>query len=337
MRRSCRRSVRGTPAAIEFAPDVAFFRVNPALAAEHRAKPREVATLSAAQAPAGKTREGEQLWQRAPGSRDVFVEGNVLAGQAAVHEELAIPEPALYAAMALKAALERHGVVVHGGAVAEHHANSDVRSFVAESHERATETECWDCLSGGKPAPENQSNILAEHQSVPLVQDIVLTMKVSQNLHAEMMLRNLAGPHGSLVRGEQKLRAYWMQAGVDPDDFAFFDGSGLSTKDVVTPRAIARMLAYSATQPWFPAWKAALPVGGQDGSLASRFDDKSGLTGRVFAKTGTLGETRALSGYVIAKSGQTLIFSVIVDTHLPGTSADREAMDRIVAAIAEAN
>jgi D-alanyl-D-alanine carboxypeptidase/D-alanyl-D-alanine-endopeptidase (penicillin-binding protein 4) len=127
-----------------------------------------------------------------------------------------------------------------------------------------------------------------------------------------------------------------IQSGLDGGDFEFYDGSGLSTKDLVTPRATAQLLAFAATQPWFEQWKAALPVGGVDGSLASRFTDAP-LKGHVFAKTGTLGESRALSGYLDAASGRTLIFSILVDNHTPGSNADRVVMDKIVAAIAAAN
>jgi D-alanyl-D-alanine carboxypeptidase/D-alanyl-D-alanine-endopeptidase (penicillin-binding protein 4) len=56
----------------------------------------------------------------------------------------------------------------------------------------------------------------------------------------------------------------------------------------------------------------------------------------VFAKTGTLGESRALSGYLDAASGRPIIFSIFVDEHTPATSADRVTMDKIVTAIAAA-
>ena len=61
------------------------------------------------------------------------------------------------------------------------------------------------------------------------------------------------------------------------------------------------------------------------------------MKARVFAKTGTLGEARALSGYLECASGKTIIFSILCGNHAPGSTADREVMDRIVAAIAAAN
>jgi D-alanyl-D-alanine carboxypeptidase/D-alanyl-D-alanine-endopeptidase (penicillin-binding protein 4) len=126
-----------------------------------------------------------------------------------------------------------------------------------------------------------------------------------------------------------------LNAGLDGDDFVFYDGSGLSGHDLVAPRATVQLLAYATKQPWFAEWKAALPVGGEDGTLASRFADPP-LKDHLFAKTGTLGESRALSGYVDAASGHEVIFSIFVDDHAPGGSTDRKVMDEIVAAIAAA-
>jgi serine-type D-Ala-D-Ala carboxypeptidase/endopeptidase (penicillin-binding protein 4) len=160
-------------------------------------------------------------------------------------------------------------------------------------------------------------------------------------LHAELLLHHLANvlgdeEKGSTAQGARVVRQFLIQVGVDKDDFVFFDGSGLSGHDLVTPRATARLLQYASTQPWFADWKKSLPVGGEDGSLVERFG-KPPLRGHVFAKTGTLGEARALSGYLECASGRTVIFSIMVGNHLPQTNGDREVMDKIVAAIAAAN
>jgi D-alanyl-D-alanine carboxypeptidase/D-alanyl-D-alanine-endopeptidase (penicillin-binding protein 4) len=131
-------------------------------------------------------------------------------------------------------------------------------------------------------------------------------------------------------------RQWLINAGLDGDDFVFYDGSGLSTKDLVTPRAEAQLLAFVVKQPWFEMWKAALPVGGVDGTLENRFTEAP-LKGHIFAKTGTFGESRALAGYVDAASGKQVIFSILVDDHTPVSNADRTVMDKIVAAIVASN
>jgi D-alanyl-D-alanine carboxypeptidase/D-alanyl-D-alanine-endopeptidase (penicillin-binding protein 4) len=173
--------------------------------------------------------------------------------------------------------------------------------------------------------------------------DVTFTNKVSQNLHAEVLLRNIAQldcDHSGAY--PKAVSQFLINEGIDKDDFVFYDGSGLSGYDLVTPRAVAKLLSFAAhdpksgaPQPWFAEWKASLPVGGVDGTLADRFTTAP-LKGHVFAKTGTHSEGRALSGYLECASGQTVIFSILVDHQLPGDDADRDAMDKIVAAIAAA-
>jgi D-alanyl-D-alanine carboxypeptidase/D-alanyl-D-alanine-endopeptidase (penicillin-binding protein 4) len=175
-----------------------------------------------------------------------------------------------------------------------------------------------------------------------LSEQVKYTLKVSQNLHAELLLRDVGVAYscmGSQGAGLTALREYLPHVGIETGDFNLVDGSGLSSYDLVTPRAIAKLLSYAARdpktgapQPWFAAWKDSLPIGGVDGTLADRFT-KPPLKGHVFAKTGTHSEGRALSGYLDAASGRTVIFSILVGNHLPGDSSDRDAMDKIVAAI----
>jgi D-alanyl-D-alanine carboxypeptidase/D-alanyl-D-alanine-endopeptidase (penicillin-binding protein 4) len=190
-----------------------------------------------------------------------------------------------------------------------------------------------DTCNDGCPVP------IANHVSPPLIEDVIATLKTSDNLHAEMFLRKLAEGytnHQSIASGARVIRQFLINAGLDGDDFTFYDGSGLSTHDLVAPRATAQLLSFASTQPWFAQWKSALPIGGVDGTLSGRFLIAP-LKGHVFAKTGTLGESRALSGYIDCASGKQVIFSIMVDNHSPTTSADRVVMDKIVAAIAAEN
>ena len=119
-------------------------------------------------------------------------------------------------------------------------------------------------------------------------------------------------------------------AGVAPDDFVLYDGSGLSTKDLLTPRAATALLRYSAAQPWGQVFRDSLPISGVDGSLAARLPE---LKGRVQAKTGTLGEVDALSGFLTAISGRVVIFSVLCND-FAGTGS-RAVVDALVLAAAQ--
>jgi D-alanyl-D-alanine carboxypeptidase/D-alanyl-D-alanine-endopeptidase (penicillin-binding protein 4) len=168
---------------------------------------------------------------------------------------------------------------------------------------------------------------------------VTVTLKVSQNLHAEMLLRLLGkaeGEDGSIAQGARVVRQFLVSAGVNPEDFFFYDGSGLSPQDVITPRAATTLLTYAARQPWGTVYRDALPIGGVDGTLDNRFSQPP-LKGKVFAKTGTLNEVHALSGYVVGASGHTVVFSILCNDHSPMTDKTRVAMDKVVAAIAAAN
>jgi len=274
---------------------------------------------------------------RAPGSKTVRVYGTVPAAMPPLTSHLAIDDPAEYAAMAFKQMLEQRGIRVTGRARAEHRLPVDTASFVDESQQALALPAT---AKGNAPGCAAFFTTLAAHISPSLVDDIVATNKVSQNLHAELMLRRLGyafAEDGSAAQGARVVRTFLTTlAGIDKDDFAFFDGSGLSGHDLAAPRATVHLLQYASTQPWFAAWKASLPVGGVDGTLAGRFT-RAPLMGHVFAKTGTLGEARALSGYIDCASGRTVIFSIMVDNHPPHSHADEAAMDKIVAAIAQTN
>jgi len=279
--------------------------------------------------------------RRKPGSRTVSVTGTVAMGKPDV-EELAIDDPAEYAAEALKVALVAHHIVVDGATRVVHNAPPKDDRILSESQKPVVTSKgplplllakpmesAWVCSGGcGTDVTIIKSPTVAE--------DVSVTMKESQNLHAEMLLHRLGWQWvdtGTNVEGVRVIRQWLLNTGLDGDDFVFYDGSGLSPHDLVTTRTTAQLLTFGATQPWFAQWKAALPIGGVDGTLSSRFKEAP-LKGHVFAKTGTLGESRALSGYLDCASGKQVIFSIMVDNHSPASSADRTVMDKIVAAIA---
>lgn len=286
--------------------------------------------------------------QRAIGSRVIHIYGALAVDAPPYKQDMSIGEPAEYAALALKTALEKRGITISGTTKAKH-AEFYETSFNRHSMElvtplkvsgvrsvllRSVRGSCSDCSATW------DSRILAEHTAPPLGDDIAITNKTSENQHAELFLRQLGFFYGTgftSVGGERVLRT-WLtqQVKIDGEDFIFVDGSGLSGHDLVTPRAATKLLSYAVTQPWGAAWKDSLPVAGRDGSLRARFPDAP-LLDHIYAKTGTLGEARALSGYIDCASGQTLIFSVMVNAHTPLNGDDMKAMDRMVAAIAAGN
>ena len=272
------------------------------------------------------------------GSRTIRVWGTAPAD--GFHAGIAIDDPAEYTARSLMALLAARGVTVAGTAHARHRYATAAGATPAE--EQGAPASLGAPNQGTVAAPLNGRVALATHVSVPMVQDLMVTNKVSQNLHAELTLRLLGRllggadeDAGSIESGARVVRQFLRTAGVAPGDFYFLDGSGMSANDLIAPRAYTALLTYAARQPWGEEWKATLPIAGVDGTLGGRFRS-SPLKGKLFAKTGTLSEANALSGYLTAKSGRTLAFSILVNGHLPGSEAELKAMDRICEAIAAA-
>ena len=283
---------------------------------------------------------------RQPGSKTVRLFGTLPISSAGKHYALAIEDPAEFAASVFRQMLLARGVRVMGAAVARHRLSTDAEHFSAEQRTPLSLPEPTSAHAPLRllPVPPG-AVVLAEHDSVPLLQDVTVTNKASQNLHAELMLRLLGrqyGLDGSFAQGTRVVRQFLVNAGMAPEDFFFYDGSGMSTQDLIAPRALTQLLRYAAAQPWGAEFRSTLPVGGVDGSLAGRFF-RTPLQGRVFAKSGTLREVSALSGYVRARSGKLIIFSILCNDGRPddkdaaGTPRAAHAMDAIVAAIAAAD
>jgi D-alanyl-D-alanine carboxypeptidase/D-alanyl-D-alanine-endopeptidase (penicillin-binding protein 4) len=268
---------------------------------------------------------------RRPGSLLVRAWGTMPAN--GLHAGMAVEDPAEFTAAAFKQALITHGVGVTGSAFARHK-SSVVTSEFAE--ERSQPVRLSPSQQDRIFAPLEDRRILATHVSVALAQDITLTNKISQNLHAELLLRLLGkifGSDGSFAQGTRVVRQFLLDSGVNDPDFFLYDGSGMSPDDRIAPRAYAQLLSYASRQPWGAAWKETFPIAGVDGTLANRFKSSS-LKGRLWAKTGTLNETNALSGYLTAASGKTLAFSILVNGRRPGSDAEIQAIDHIAEAIA---
>ena len=269
--------------------------------------------------------------ERRPGSMMVRAWGT--APLQGLHAPLAVDDPAEFTATAFKDALLRRGVTVNGNATSAHRYSEGTGDFNAE---RAEPLKLAPRALATIEAPLDNRKVLATHVSVPVAEDITVTNKVSQNLHAELILRMLGkafAKDGSLAQGTRVVRQFLVDAGVNDADFFFYDGSGMSMDDRVAPRAYTQLLAYASRQAWGAAWRGTFPTAGVDGSLAGRFRN-SPLKGKLWAKTGTLNETNALSGYLETASGKTLAFSILVNGHRPGSQAEIPAMEKICEAIA---
>jgi D-alanyl-D-alanine carboxypeptidase/D-alanyl-D-alanine-endopeptidase (penicillin-binding protein 4) len=250
--------------------------------------------------------------EREPGSRQLRLRGTIPLRGTAESLPAAVDDPAEYAARALRQALEERGIAVEGGVNTRHRPPG----------------EAWTAPAGVE---------LASHGSEPLLEDLRLTAKVSQNLHAELALRAVARSRrgeGSREAGLDEMKTFLSENGIDPGSYQFHDGSGLARLDLVSPAAILQLLRAMYASPLREDWISLLPVGGQDGTLNTRFADLPAL-GRIHAKTGTLTHVSTLSGYAERQDGSWVAFSILVNNHNGRAAEVRGVMDRICTLIVE--
>lgn len=215
-----------------------------------------------------------------------------------------VENPEIFAAGALRAALAAAGVDVDGPAV--------VRQPPADA------------------AP------LAALPS-PSLDQLVTRMNGESNNHfAELLFRNAAlsvADRGSAVTANSLLGQFLADK-VRADSSAVFaaDGSGLSTLDRVTPRAMVQLLDYARRAPWGHVFEQSLPVAGQTETLARRMR-RTPAMGNLHAKTGTTDVVASLAGYVTANDGESLAFSIIYNGDNRWRAKD--SIDRIGVALAK--
>jgi D-alanyl-D-alanine carboxypeptidase/D-alanyl-D-alanine-endopeptidase (penicillin-binding protein 4) len=291
----------------------------------------EYYTLDNTMTPAPSNEPAHPGLERRPGAMMIRAWGT--APPVGVHVNVAIEEPAQFAAQAFKQALMGRGILASGAAEVRHRYASGTGDFAGE---RAQPLKLAPSTLTTISAAVEGHRVLAARVSPPVAQAITILNKTSQNLHAELLLRLLGkveGSDGSLEQGTRIVRQFMTDAGIDDRDFFLYDGSGMSPDDRVAPRAFTRLLAYASRQAWGQGWRDTLPVAGVDGTLEGRFKN-SPLKGKMWAKTGTLNEVNALSGYLAAASGRTLAFSILINGRRPGSGAEAQAVDRIAEAIA---
>ncbi|BBB07060.1 D-alanyl-D-alanine carboxypeptidase/D-alanyl-D-alanine endopeptidase [Sphingopyxis sp. EG6] len=260
---------------------------------------------------------------RMPNSRVLRLTGTIGAEAAPLTLRYGIDDPAHYAAWRLGELLKARGVRVDGA--------------IEVRHRPLTAADDPENRKGAPAARPIEPTMLAELPAPPLAENMVRINKESQNLHSELMLRRVARQvgSGSIADGRAAVRQLMTQAGVAETSYDFSDGSGMSSYNRMSPRAAVGLLSWIARQPWSLAWRDTLPIAGRDGTLQNRFKGTI-LEGKLFAKTGSLNASRALSGYLTTKSGKTLIFSVLANDMPDGTDSQATAaVDRALVAIAE--
>jgi serine-type D-Ala-D-Ala carboxypeptidase/endopeptidase (penicillin-binding protein 4) len=260
---------------------------------------------------------------RAPGDTTLYVFGSMAAKAPQQRFKLAVPDPALLAGRQLRRALLRHGIRIDGTLKVIHWPQDDAAVLA-------------------------RTGTLAEIQSPTLMDILRRGLKRSQNLYLQNLLLSV-GAHEQALEpaaatngftssegwGIKALQQLLRRIGISPAASLIVEGSGLSRRDLVTPRAMVQLLGYLAAQPYADELRDALPIAGVDGTLLHRMRGTA-AENNLHAKTGSMSGVHGLAGYVTSAGGERLAFAIILDNYQPmtgdpGASSDIDALAVLLA------
>ncbi|MFF0826252.1 D-alanyl-D-alanine carboxypeptidase/D-alanyl-D-alanine-endopeptidase [Brevibacillus sp. NPDC003359] len=248
-----------------------------------------------------KTTEGKEsnvLVERPRGKNEIIVSGTIGIQAAPYDEDVTMEDPAFYVGDLWKDQLIKQGIALHP--------KTDVKKTV---------------LKSGVP--------LYTHLSKPLSEITVELNKDSDNFYAEMLVKTLGvtqKSEGSFEAGSEAVADMMKRAGIE-SGFRQVDGSGLSRFNMITPEQMIETLIFLQEQEYRTELEKSLPIAGVDGTLKNRMKGTSAEKNLV-AKTGSLSGVNTISGYVTAKNGHKLAFSILINGIYKSKYA-RELQDRI--------
>ncbi|MGE5361818.1 MAG: D-alanyl-D-alanine carboxypeptidase/D-alanyl-D-alanine-endopeptidase [Bacteroidales bacterium] len=242
--------------------------------------------------------------RRMAGSARLDVSGTVAAAASDVVRSVAVDDPVRFFAQAFKNVLTANGVSVRGEAV-------NARTL--------------------DPAPDVSAiEPILVRRSAPLSEIAKVLMKVSQNLYAETLVKTLGAQAGtgSIEAGEKVIQEVLESWGVPPESHVLVDGSGLSRYNYVTAQMLGQVLRHlyldqRHRQPFIDS----LPIAGVEGGTLARRMRGTRAAGNVRAKTGSIANVRALSGFVQTVDGEPLVFSFLANNFTQPQATIDHAID----------
>lgn len=187
------------------------------------------------------------------------------------------------------------------------------------------------------PVVINKNHVFSGKYSIgrPLNPALSLMMQRSDNFLAEQLLINVAKQKGFASVDDYRKVKLEKWASFLPQSVIWVDGSGLSRYNMITPKSLVAILHELYTLKGLDYLKTVFPAGGQSGTIKNWYKSETGIP-YVYAKTGSFSNNHNLSGYLITKSGRTLIFSLMNNNFiLPQTDVKKE-MERLLYQIYEA-
>lgn len=188
---------------------------------------------------------------------------------------------------------------------------------------------------------------IATFQSPPFGLIAAQTLKPSQNLYTELILRTLgklspppatftiSNPTSEQL-GLEAVKSFLKTAGIRPEALVLDDGSGLSRGDMITAEATVQLLTFMSKHRFANVFRDALPIAGVDGTLRNRMRGTP-AENNVRAKTGSLSSAASLSGYVTTAAGEKLAFAIMVNNYPREVDARAACIDPIAVLLASFN
>lgn len=296
----------GQPAKIEWRPQTAAVRVDV-----------QVDTVAA--------EEETRVDIDSPSDDVIIVHGRIAAGAKPLVRIYEVSDPASFARALLIEALRRAGVSV------------DTSPLESNDDDALPDRDKYTSLQR-----------VAQLKSPPFSESAKLILKVSHNLHASTLPLLVAARHGqrTLAEGLRRQHDFLAKAGVDVDSISFGGGAGGDRADYTSPRVTVQLLRYMAMRPDFAVYRAALPILGVDGTLATSVGHDSPARGKVQAKTGTLVwantmngtmmlNSKALAGYGTTAAGKQVVLSLVVNQVQIPKAEERERIGQVLGKLCE--
>lgn len=213
-----------------------------------------------------------------------------------------LPDPPFYLANSLKSNLSKRGISITGAVVPK---TADI-------------------------VPEARKFITA-YKSPKLSEIVTDTNKRSDNANAEALLRMLGFQKNgdqTIESGRSAVIEHLATTGFDLNGLSYFDGSGLSRNNKVSPISHVKYLTSLMKKNYYKDFYNSLPIAGQDGTLKNMFLGNG--YGLVRAKTGTLNGVKTLAGYLTTKTGKTLVFSILINNYRGSVSQVKQKIEQIL-------
>ncbi len=263
-------------------------------------------------APAGTRREISI--SRGLGEDMIVISGKIAVDDKGYSGGIGISHPAMLFVYLLRSALAQKGVVIKGKS----------RTVDLQTKEISATRPPLYAATGGSDSPPIEIAML---QSPPLSLIAAQTLKPSQNLYTELILRTLGQvapvpstttppPSGQTSEdlGILVVQDFLKSVGLRPESLVLNDGSGLSRNDMITAEASVQLLTYMSRHRYAKVFYDGLPIAGVDGTLRSRFKNTP-AENNLRAKTGSLSSAASLGGYVTTAAGEKLVFSIMVNNY----------------------